>query len=107
MVTVAVDDRGVERLAAQASMSPRTFARTYAARVGRTPAKTVEFIRLEAACRALETTQLPLKRIAADVGYSEEQNLRRVFQRQLAVSPSQYRSRFSTRVDPAWPGATT
>jgi transcriptional regulator GlxA family with amidase domain len=65
--------------------------------VGRTPAKTVELIRLEAACRALETTALPLKRIAAEVGYSEEQNLRRVFVRQLGVSPLQYRASFSHR----------
>lgn len=92
------EDLGVERLAAQSSMSPRTFARAYAARVGRTPAKTVELIRLEAACRALETTQLPLKRIAAEVGYSEEQNLRRVFVRQLGVGPLQYRASFSRRV---------
>ncbi|MBC7602507.1 MAG: DJ-1/PfpI family protein [Ramlibacter sp.] len=91
------EELGVERLAAQASMSPRTFARTYAARVGRTPAKTVELIRLEAACRSLETTQLPLKRIAAEVGYSEEQNLRRVFVRHMGVGPLQYRASFSQR----------
>lgn len=92
------EDLGVERLAAQASMSPRTFARTYAAKVGRTPAKTVESIRLEAACRALETTQLPLKSIAAGVGYAEEQNLRRVFVRQMGVGPLQYRASFSRQV---------
>lgn len=85
----------VERLAEQAGMSPRTFARTYAAQSGRTPAKMVEAMRLEAACRALEKTALPLKAIAASTGYVEEQNLRRVFQRQLGVSPGQYRSRFS------------
>jgi len=55
----------------------------------------VEAMRLEAACRALEKTALPLKTIAANTGYVEEQNLRRVFQRQLGVSPGQYRSRFS------------
>jgi len=88
---------GVERLAEQVNMSPRTFARTYAARTGRTPAKTVEAIRLEAACRALETTGLPLKSIAAGVGYGDEQNLRRVFLRQMGVSPMQYRTRFSRR----------
>lgn len=32
---------------------------------------------------------------AASTGYVEEQNLRRAFQRQLGVSPGQYRSRFS------------
>lgn len=91
----------VERLAGQAGMAPRTFARAYASQLGRTPAKMVEAIRLEAACRALEQTGLPLKTIAANIGYAEEQNLRRVFQRQLGVSPGQYRNRFSSHAAPA------
>ena len=88
-------DLSVGRLAEQAGMAPRTFARQYAARLGRTPGKTVEAMRLEAACRALEDTTLPLKSIAAGSGHVDEQNLRRVFQRQLGISPTQYRSRFS------------
>jgi transcriptional regulator GlxA family with amidase domain len=89
------EDLCVERLAEQAGMTPRTFARAYAARLGRTPAKAVEAMRLEAACRALEETALPLKSIAAAAGFAEEQNLRRMFQRQLGISPAQYRRRFS------------
>jgi transcriptional regulator GlxA family with amidase domain len=89
------DNLTVDRLAEQAGMTPRTFARSYVAQMGRTPARMVEAMRLEAACRALEHTTLPLKAIAASSGYVEEQNLRRVFQRQLGVSPGQYRSRFS------------
>jgi transcriptional regulator GlxA family with amidase domain len=89
------EDLRVEKLASQVSMSPRTFARSYVAEQGRTPAKTVEAMRLEAACRALEQTNLPLKRIATDTGHGEEQNLRRVFLRQFGVNPVQYRSRFS------------
>jgi len=85
----------VERLAEQAGMGARSFARSYAGQLGRTPAKMVEAMRLEAACRALEKTALPLKTIAANTGYVQEQNLRRVFQRQLGISPGQYRSRFS------------
>ena len=88
-------DLRVENLASRVNMSARTFARTYVAEQGRTPAKTVEAMRLEAACRALEESDLPLKRIADETGHGEEQNLRRVFQRQLGISPVQYRSRFS------------
>ena len=91
------DDLGIERLAEQAGMTPRTFARVYADTHGRTPAKTVEAIRMEATCRALEETDLPLKTIAARAGYGNEQSLRRAFQRQLGVHPSQYRERFSAR----------
>jgi transcriptional regulator GlxA family with amidase domain len=85
----------VERLAEHCGMAPRTFARAYVAKHGRTPGRMVEAMRLEAACRALEETPLPLKSIAANTGYGDEQNLRRVFQRQLSISPSQYRGRFS------------
>ena len=95
MATHLAEDLRVERLAAQVGMSPRSFARLYAARVGSTPAKTVELMRLEAARRALEETDLPTKRIAAVTGYGDEQNLRRVFQRQLGLGPAQYRDRFS------------
>jgi transcriptional regulator GlxA family with amidase domain len=91
------EDLSVSRLAAQASMSLRTFVRSYAAAVGKTPAKTVEAFRMEAACRALETTTLPLKAICTTVGYAEEQNLRRVFLRNFKISPLQYRAQFSRR----------
>ena len=50
---------------------------------------------MEAACRALESTALPLKAICAKIGYAEEQNLRRVFLRNFGISPLQYRARFS------------
>ncbi len=89
-------DLSVPQLAERANMAPRTFARAYSARVGRTPAKTVELMRLEAACRALEETDLPLKSVAAHSGYGDEQKLRRAFQRQLGTSPATHRSRFSS-----------
>ena len=88
-------DLTVPRLAERAGMAPRTFARSYAAKVGCTPAKTVERMRLEAACRALEETGLPLKTIAVQSGYGNEQKLRRAFQRQLGTNPATHRARFS------------
>ena len=49
-------DLSVEALAARAHMSPRHFARAFAAETGVTPARYVERVRLEAARRALEDT---------------------------------------------------
>ncbi|MGK3990268.1 helix-turn-helix domain-containing protein [Sorangium sp. So ce136] len=88
-------DLRVERLAAQAGMSPRTFARAYTAALGQTPAKVVAAMRLEAACQAVAGTDLPLKRIAHQCGFGDEQNLRRAFQRRLGVGPLEYRERFA------------
>jgi transcriptional regulator GlxA family with amidase domain len=97
MAARLADDLCVERLADHVGMSPRNFARSYAAKVGRTPAKTVDAMRMEAACRALEDTTLPLKSIAAVSGHGDEQGLRRAFQRMLGISPTQYRERFAAR----------
>jgi transcriptional regulator GlxA family with amidase domain len=91
------EDLSVERLAAVAGMSPRSFARNYVAEVGWTPARAVETMRVEAACRALTETNLPLKRIAAAVGLGHEQNLRRLVQRRFGIGPAEYRDRFAAR----------
>jgi transcriptional regulator GlxA family with amidase domain len=91
-------DLSVERLAEEARMSPRTFARRYVDEVGRTPAKTVSALRLEAASRALAESRRPLKRIALDCGFGSEQNLRRAFIRSFGVLPLDYRERFSSAV---------
>lgn len=88
-------DLTVERLAERMHMSARTFARTYSARMGITPAKMVDSIRLEAACRQLEAGDLPLKAVADQAGYRDEQAMRRAFQRRFGVGPKAYRDRFS------------
>jgi len=85
----------VERLAEEARMSPRTFARRYVEAVGRTPARTVSAMRVEAAAHALVQSRRPLKRIAADCGFGTEQNLRRAFERHYGVLPLDYRARFA------------
>ncbi len=87
-------DLRVERLADQTGMSPRSFARIYAAKMGLTPARMVEKIRVEAVRRNLEETDMPIKRIAAACGFGQEERLRRAFARQVGTTPAQYRQRF-------------
>lgn len=89
------DDLCVEVLAEQVNMTARTFARTYVSKMKRTPARSVEAMRLEAACSLLEISQMPLKRIASECGLGNEQNLRRAFVRQFGINPLDYRARFS------------
>ena len=91
------EDLRVARLAEQARMTPRTFARRYVAQVGRTPAKTIELFRLESACRQLVQTNMPLKKIACENGFGSEQNMRRTFCRHFGVHPQQYRNNFRSR----------
>jgi transcriptional regulator GlxA family with amidase domain len=90
------DERlNVDLLAERVGMSPRNFARSYKAKTGRTPAKAVEVFRLEAARRLLEDTEQGVERIARSCGFGDEERMRTTFQRHLAISPRDYRLRFS------------
>jgi transcriptional regulator GlxA family with amidase domain len=81
----------VERLADRAAMSPRNFARAFNAETGTTPAKAVERLRLEIARAAIETTHMPLERIAEDVGFGDSGRMRRAFLRSFGQPPQALR----------------
>ena len=81
----------VEDLAAQASMSPRHFAREFRARTGVTPAKAVERVRVEAARTALENGAASVQRVARDCGFGDVERMRRSFTRLLGMPPSALR----------------
>lgn len=85
----------VQRLAEVAGMSVRNFSRSFTEKIGTTPAKAVEQLRLEAAKLILQETDHSIKRIARDVGLGDEQNLRRMFHRRFGISPLEFRNRFS------------
>ena len=84
----------VERLAQQAAMSPRNFARVFVQELKITPARYVEKLRLEQACRSLTEKKLTQDEIATQTGFGNAENMRKVFLRTMDVTPSQYRKRF-------------
>ena len=87
-------DLSVETLASQASLSPRQFARAFAAEVGMPPGRYVDQVRLEAARRRLEDTADGVEQTARSCGYGTPEAMRRAFVRSLGVSPGEYRRRF-------------
>jgi len=64
-------------------MSARTFARLYTAETGVTPAKAVESMRVEAACRMLIQTKSKLSAVARKCGFIGDERMRRAFLRQV------------------------
>jgi transcriptional regulator GlxA family with amidase domain len=82
-------------LADQAGMSERSFSRHYAQATGVTPAHAIERLRVEAARRLLSESGQPVKRISQRCGFGSEETMRRSFLRLLAVTPQDYRTRFS------------
>ncbi|WP_036270638.1 GlxA family transcriptional regulator [Methylobacterium sp. WSM2598] len=87
-------DLSLPVLAARAGMSARSFSRHYRQATGRTPARAVEAIRVEAARRLLEQGA-PVARAAARCGFGSEETMRRGFLRVLGTAPRTYRERFA------------
>jgi transcriptional regulator GlxA family with amidase domain len=81
----------VERLAVQAAMSPRNFARAFTAETGTTPAKAVERLRLEAARTAVETGHAPIDKVAEAAGFGDPERMRRAFLRAFGQPPQALR----------------
>jgi len=82
---------GVEQLADKACMSPRHFARAFAAETGVTPAKAIERLRLEAARALVEADIRPLDAIARETGFGDVERMRRAFVRGLGHPPQALR----------------
>ena len=95
------EDLSVSRLVERLAMSERTFARVFHAELGTTPARFVEVARVEAARRLLEESDLPIKQIAWQVGFGDDETMRRAFQRSLRVSPAHYQARFRSPLEGA------
>jgi len=87
-------DLSIEALAERARLSPRHFARAFAAEVGMPPGRYVERSRLEAARRHLEDTAAGIAQTARACGYRTPEAMRRAFIEALGVSPAEYRRRF-------------
>ena len=98
------DDLSVAALARQISLSERQFTRVFKAEVGATAADHVEAVRLESACRLLETTNGTIEQIAKTCGFGTPETMNRTFRRRLDTTPGEHRHHF--RGDTAVPGVT-
>ncbi|MFI1226950.1 MULTISPECIES: GlxA family transcriptional regulator [unclassified Streptomyces] len=87
-------DLSVDRLAAYAGLSPRTFARRFVRQIGTSPGQWLLQQRVDAARSLLERTDLPVETVAVRVGLSSAVNLRRRFRAALGTTPGAYRHIF-------------
>ncbi|OYU69584.1 MAG: AraC family transcriptional regulator [Alphaproteobacteria bacterium PA2] len=81
----------VDRLADQAAMSPRNFARAFTAETGMTPAKAVERLRLEVARERVEGSAEPMDQVARSSGFGDTERMRRAFVRAYGQAPQALR----------------
>lgn len=77
----------VEELAEIAHLSPRQFSRIFREETGKSPAKAIEHLRVEAARIMMEEGRYSLDIIARDCGFGDRERMRRSFLRAFGQSP--------------------
>ncbi|MEV0976866.1 helix-turn-helix domain-containing protein [Streptomyces sp. NPDC049915] len=95
-------------MAAQESMSVRTFTRRFREETGVSPGQWLTQQRVERVRHLLESTGLSVDQVARDAGFGTAQSMRQHLQAALGVTPTAYRRTFRTtagRVDGGEVGA--
>lgn len=85
----------VENVAREACMSYRTLERRFKKATGHSPLTYIQRMKVEAAKRKLETTNLSFNEICYQLGYENSGSFRKIFVRWVTLLPSEYRKRFS------------
>ena len=88
------DDLSVAALARQINLSERQFSRVFKSEVGVTAADHVEAVRLESACRLLESTNRTVEQVARTCGFGTPETMNRAFRRRLNTTPGDHRHHF-------------
>lgn len=91
------EDLSVAALSRRCGMSVRSFGRAFRSETGTSPAAAVEALRIEAARRLLETSDLTVGAVARQVGLRSPEVLHRAFRRRVGTTPAAYRDHFNRR----------
>ena len=76
------------------AVSERTLARRFKASLGMSPLSYLQSQRIARARQLLEGSKLPLDRIVEQCGYEDVSSFRKLFARQVGMTPREYRLRF-------------
>ncbi|MBT5032049.1 MAG: helix-turn-helix domain-containing protein [Woeseia sp.] len=88
----------VPRLASFFSLSARTLTRRFKAAIGLSPLAYLQKLRIETAKELLESTNLKVSEIAYRVGYHDQGHFSKLFRREMAVLPTQYRKTVRAKI---------
>ncbi|MFH9571912.1 GlxA family transcriptional regulator [Streptomyces sp. NPDC017230] len=88
-------------MAAQESMSVRTFTRRFREEAGVSPGQWLTGQRVERARHLLESTDLSVDQVARDAGFGTAQSMRQHLMATLGVTPTAYRRTFRTELSTA------
>ncbi|MDQ8206712.1 helix-turn-helix domain-containing protein [Coraliomargarita sp. SDUM461003] len=83
----------IETLLAELGLSYSRLRSLFRAAYNISPGEFRIQVRIENACSLLETTDLPIKKIADQLGYADAFSFSKQFKQRVALSPQQFRSR--------------
>lgn len=89
--THAAEEITIEQLVSQFSISRRSFELRFKKSVGATPHQVLRQLRLDRAKRLLTETDQSVEEIALASGYSTLTNMSKAFNKELGLTPTQYR----------------
>ena len=81
----------LKQFAAEIGVHPVHLARTFRSIYGCGPAEYIRRLRVEAACRHLQTSRRPLGEIAHLTGFADQSHLTRTFRHFTGVTPGEFR----------------
>lgn len=89
-------DVSLEEMAEHVNLSPSYFRAVFRDQFGISPGRFFNNMRFEKAARLLRETDLPIKRVASDIGYRDLPNFYRAFRSHLGLTPAAYRGKHAT-----------
>ena len=88
------DPNPVKGMVIQSGLSPTTFTRRFKKATGYRPMDYVQFVRVAKAREILETRSDAVEQVGRDVGYEDPASFRRIFKRNVGMTPGIYRRKF-------------
>ncbi|MBJ7536246.1 GlxA family transcriptional regulator [Marinomonas transparens] len=89
---------GMNELAQRACLSERTLQRRFLKATGLGANQYLQRLRVQKACDLLESSQQTFETIAYDVGYQDAGSFRKLFVREMGLSPKVFREKFRTLI---------
>ncbi|MDN5212232.1 helix-turn-helix domain-containing protein [Fulvivirgaceae bacterium BMA12] len=92
----------VEDLAKSANMTTRTFIRRFKKSTGSTPYGYLQKIKIEKSKKLLETRDIGIEQVSYEVGYSDFASFRKVFKKNVGLTPSEYKKLYGKTKTPGY-----